>query len=179
MTRLRGWFVAKKIKSRLTQKAGKIFSALQINLSAQASRTSITLKEFIESQKAAGIADEIIERALLEDLAGGGRIFGEFNRGLQLNLQGRLGQLSNEATKSELGVDDNTELMWVAALVNSCPDCESRHGQVDTAKNWELRGEPRSGWSVCRLNCQCQLVLASDAKNRNELKEPLKRTRRE
>lgn len=167
------------LRSRMAEKSTKVFRALQINLQAQASRTAVTLQEFISSQKAAGVSDAILERVLLEDLTSGGRIFGEFNRGLQLNIQGRLGQLSNEATKVELGVEDETPMTWIAALVNTCPDCLPRHGETDTAKNWELRGEPRTGWSVCRSNCQCQLILTSDAEGRPELKEPLQRKRRE
>lgn len=163
--------------SKMRRKANDVFQALQINLQAKASRTALTLTEFIESQKAAGVADDVLERVLLEDLTTGGRIFGEFNRGLGLDIPGRLSQLSNEATKVELGVDDDTELTWVAAMVNTCPDCLSRHGQTDTARNWELAGEPGTGWSVCRTSCQCKLLPASDVKDRPELKQPLQRKR--
>lgn len=51
---------------------------------------------------------------------------------------------------------------WVCALVKTCPDCLPRHGQVDTASNWRNRGMPRSGWSVCRGYCRCQLVPVFD-----------------
>jgi hypothetical protein len=168
----------KTFEQSMQGKASKVFQGLQINIQAQAARTALTLREFIESQKAAGVSDSLLQQTLLEDLTSGGRIFGEFNRSLNLNVQGRLGQLSNEATKVELGVSDETEMIWIAALVDTCPDCLPRHGEVDTLKNWELRGEPRTGWSVCRLNCQCQLIEAADAKGRKELKEPLKRQRR-
>lgn len=169
----------KPFEEQMKAKADDIFQSLQINIQASANRTAVTLREFIESQKAAGVSDQMLERVLLEDLNTGGRIFGEFNRGLGLNIQGRLGQLSNEATKVEWGVDSETEMTWIAALVNTCPDCLSRHGDSDTLANWELRGEPRSGWSVCRMNCQCQLIESSDAKGRPELKEPLQRKRSE
>ena len=162
---------------KMREKANNVFQALQVNLQAKATRTALTLTEFIESQKAAGVADDVLERVLLEDLTTGGRIFGEFNRGLGLDISGRLSQLSNEATQVELGVEDDTEMTWIAALVNTCPDCLPRHGQTDTLANWELAGKPGTGWSVCRTNCQCQLLPASDVKNRPELKEPLQRKR--
>lgn len=162
-------------KNQINEAADRIFQALEINVQAKAERGALTLREYIETQKAMGVSDEILEQALLDDLTNGGRIFGEFNRGLGLDLTGRLGQLSNEASKIEFGPDPEKQMIWIAALVNTCPDCLPRHGEVDTQANWELRGEPRTGWSVCRLNCQCQLLEAADAQGRPELAEPLQR----
>lgn len=166
-----------KKKKRIDEVADVTFKALQINIEAQSARTALTLREYIETQKALGVADDVLEQALLEDLSTGGRIFGEFNRSLGLNLQGRMGQLANQASDIEFGEDPDEQMIWIAALVNTCPDCLPRHGEVDTRANWEIRGEPRTGWSVCRLNCQCQLLPASDAKDQPSLKEPLKRER--
>lgn len=72
--------------------------------------------------------------------------------------------------------------VWVAALVKTCPDCLSRHGQIDTAANWRRRGMPRSGWSVCRERCRCQLIPQFsggeiDVPTHAKLIEPLRRER--
>ena len=161
----------------IRDEAEKVFFPLEIALKAQAVRTAVTLEEFIQIQRAAGIADEIIEQALLNDLNTGGRIFGEFINSLNLNVSGRMNELANKAAKIEFGRNPKKKKVWIAALVNTCPDCLPRHNQVDTEENWEIRGEPASGWSVCRSNCQCQLLDIEDVEGRPELEKPLERRR--
>ena len=43
---------------------------------------------------------------------------------------------------------------------NPCSDCKKRAGEVDTWDNWESRGMPSSGWSICKEYCYCQLMPA-------------------
>jgi len=155
----------------------RIFDSMRISIGAQASRTAITLQEFIEGQRVLGLSKEAIENLLLDDLANGGRIFGEFNRSLGLNIEGSLGQLPNSAAEIRFGRDPKRSKTWIAALVNTCPDCLPRHGEVDSLRNWEIRGKPRTGWSVCRKHCQCVLLDTSDVKGRPELDKPLIRTK--
>lgn len=57
-------------------------------------------------------------------------------------------------------VQGNEQMRWIAMLVNTCPDCLMRHGQVDSRRNWELRGLPGTSWSVCKQHCQCRQVPA-------------------
>ena len=50
-----------------------------------------------------------------------------------------------------------------------CDDCIERSGEVDTFANWEARGLPGTGWSVCRGACYCVLV-PEDVESSNTLK---------
>ena len=52
-------------------------------------------------------------------------------------------------------------LKWIAISKNLCDDCRSRAGEVDTWDNWEARGMPASGWSICKEYCYCQLMPES------------------
>lgn len=162
----------------LKDKTGKVLQALSINLRTKAARSALTLSEFIETQLASGVSQESLETILLQDLNEGGRIFGEFFNSIGADIKGRLGEVANVTAKVEFGTDPQKKKVWIAALVNTCPDCLPRHGQVDTEENWELRGEPRTGWSICRTNCQCQLLDAEDVEGREELKNPIQRQRR-
>lgn len=162
----------------MEDESDKVFEALRISIAAQVTRTSVTLQEFIEIQRLNGLSDSAIKNLLFRDLTEGGRIFGEFKRSLDLNITGKMGQLANEAADIRFGREPEKKKIWIAALVNTCPDCLPRHGQIDTSENWELRGEPRSGWSVCRTNCQCILLDAEDAEGREELKEPIIRSKK-
>ena len=51
-------------------------------------------------------------------------------------------------------------MRWVCALVNTCPDCLTRHNEIDTVTGWSARGLPTTGWSVCGGHCQCMLTAA-------------------
>lgn len=44
-----------------------------------------------------------------------------------------------------------------------CPDCESRAGRIETEAYWGSIGWPGSGWSVCRNDCRCELILTEGA----------------
>lgn len=161
----------------LESEADRILQSLRISIVAQAGRTAITLGEFIETQRVSGLGDREIQTLLLRDLNEGGRIFGEFRRSFELNVEGGMGELANASADVRFGRDATTEKVWIAALVNTCPDCLPRHGEIDTEENWSIRGKPRTGWSVCRKNCQCQLLLAEDAVGRPELEKPLQRSK--
>lgn len=154
--------------------AEKIVTSMEIVLVAEASKTAITLESYIQSQLASGISPAELEGILLDDLKNGGRIFGEFIRGIGSRVKGGLQQISRVAYEDDQGIEPETELMWIAILVNTCDDCISRHGEVDTRDGWESRGLPGSGWSVCRHNCKCQLVDVTKAKEEPSLSKPIK-----
>lgn len=148
-------------------------TSMEISLSAAVTRTSATLKELVDRLRLQGMSDKAILSNLETDLAEGGRIFGEFRRAVSATTQGTIGRIATDAYLDEFGTE--IQFTWVAALVNTCPDCLPRHGVVKDFSEWEKEGLPRGGWSVCRDNCQCVLIPEEIARGRNELREPLDR----
>lgn len=147
--------------------------SMEISLSAAVTRASASLKEIVGKLSVSGFSAARIRKVLEDDLADGGRIFGEFRRAISATTEGTLGRISTDAYLAEFGTE--IKYTWIAALVNTCDDCLPRHGQVKDLATWEAEGLPRTGWSVCRENCQCVLVPAEIAKERNELRGPLDR----
>jgi hypothetical protein len=147
--------------------------SMEISLSASVQRASASLKEIVAKLRVAGMSDAAIEENLSRDLEEGGRIFGEFRRAVRSTTEGALGKISTDAYLAEFGSE--ISYTWIAALVNTCVDCLPRHGEVHELDAWEAKGLPRSGWSVCKENCQCVLIPQEIAKGRNELRDPLDR----
>lgn len=148
-------------------------NSMEIGLSTAVRRATASLEEIIDRLRIQGLSDGRILETLEQDLADGGRIFGEFRRAVKATTEGTIGSISTDAYLDEFGTD--IDFTWIAALVNTCEDCLSRHGDVRPYPEWEKEGLPRSGWSVCRANCQCVLVPEEIARGRNELREPLDR----
>ena len=147
--------------------------SMEISLSASVTRTSTSVKELVQKLRLSGMDDAAIKSNLNKDLLEGGRIFGEFRRAVQASTEGTIGKISTDAYLAEFGVD--IQYTWIAALVNTCEDCLPRHGEVKSFDQWEAEGLPRTGWSVCRENCQCVLIPQEIAAERNELRGPLDR----
>lgn len=158
--------------------AGSILGALSINIKAKAAKTAITLQEYVQTLRASGVADDVIRKSLDDDLTNGGRIFGEFFRGISMDVSGRVGELTRKTSMLRFGFAPDEKLSWVAVSMTegdkACPDCEPRHKEVDTFQNWTLRGLPKTGWSVCRSNCKCILLRVDDVANEQSLNNPLK-----
>ena len=102
-----------------------------------------------------GLDEQSIIRVLEQDLATNGRIFGELRNSIKRGVTGGINQAFRRA--GEMG----QSLKWIAISKNPCDDCRSRAGEVDTWDNWEARGMPSSGWSVCKEYCYCQLMPES------------------
>lgn len=147
---------------------------LEIMLSAAASRTAITIDEYIKIRVAQGASLESIRSSLLDDLEQGGRIFGEFRNSIKATVNGSVNRLRDDPLYAEQGII--TSYRWVAIMVNTCPDCLERHGQVKTWEEWEADGLPRTGHTVCKANCKCMLVPAKVTELENL--EPIMRGKR-
>ena len=158
---------------RMKKKFKNQMTAMEISLSSAVTRTVASLDEIIDRLRLMGLSDDAILTQLETDLRDGGRIFGEFRRAVKATTEGTIGSISTDAYLDEFGTD--IDFTWIAALVNTCEDCLSRHGDVRKYAEWEKAGLPRTGWSVCRANCQCVLVPEEIAKGRNELRAPLDR----
>lgn len=147
--------------------------SMEVSLVAAAQRATASLNEIIDKMTLSGMTPAAIEANLAADLADGGRVFGEFRRAVKATTEGTIGRVSTDAAIAEFGVDPN--FTWIAALVNTCQDCLPRHGEAKSYAEWEDAGLPRTGWSVCKENCQCVLLPEEMAKGRNELRAPLDR----
>ena len=141
---------------------------LEIMLTAKVKRTAASFEEYIAVRLSQGVSLDVIEEDLKRDLAEGGRIYNEFVNSMKSTVGGSLERLRDAGVVSELGV--KTKYRWVAVLINTCPDCLSRHGKVRTWDDWEAEGLPRTGQTVCKENCKCVLLPESATEM-----EPIKR----
>jgi len=129
---------------------------LNIGLTAKVSRTAITIEEYINTRLTQGVAIEVIKDDLFKDLAEGGRIFGEFRNSIKATYAGSVSRFRDTAQLAETGMD--IKYRWVAVLINTCPDCLKRHGNIATWDQWESQGLPRTGSTVCKEHCKCVLI---------------------
>ena len=129
---------------------------LEIALTTKVTRTAVTLEEYINIRLTQGVTLKAIETDLLKDLEEGGRIFGEFRNAMKATYGGSLLRFRDIGQVAEIGID--TKYRWVAVLINTCPDCLVRHGNVATWDKWEAEGLPRTGQTVCKENCKCVLI---------------------
>ena len=113
------------------------------------------LRQEIERLRRSGVDEQSIIGVLSQDFGSNGRIFGELRNSIKRGVVGGINQAFRRA--GEMG----QSLRWVAISKNLCDDCRTRAGEIDIWENWEARGMPGSGWSVCKEYCYCQIVPAS------------------
>lgn len=140
------------------------FQAMEIHLSSRTEKTAITIEEYIQGLLTQGVAPEEIQKNLIQDFDTGGRIFGEFRNAFRSSVSSGLGTIAEIAGFEGMGVAPETEMIWQTVSEKPCPDCEARHGEVDTLENWQMRGLPKSGFSICREYCRCELVQYNSGK---------------
>lgn len=74
-------------------------------------------------------------------------------------------------------ISDDERYVWICAGVNTCPDCLVRHGEALPMAEWQAKGLPGSGWSVCGEFCQCELEPEYSLKERGigvaSIREPV------
>jgi len=112
-------------------------------------------RQQIERLRRSGLDEQSIIRVLEQDFMSNGRIFGELRNSIKRGVVGGINQAFRRS--GEMGEG----LRWIAVSKNICDDCQSVAGEIDTWENWEKRGLPGSGWSICKDNCYCQLVPES------------------
>jgi hypothetical protein len=107
----------------------------------------------------AGVAEGQIVNILRNDLATGGRIFGEFRNTVKRGIVSAVMQGFRIGQDRVYG--DSVAFQWVSVgSPKICVDCEDRIGEIRTWSEWEALGLPASGFSVCKEFCYCQLVPA-------------------
>lgn len=150
----------------------KELETLELLLWGDSMRGAVSIQEFVNASLAQGVSRETIKAALTEDLNTGGRIFGEFRKAIRATGNGSINRFRDVTLYEELGTDKQ-KYRWVAILVNTCIDCEERHGKIKSWENWEEIGLPRAEQTVCKQWCRCVLLPAEST----EL-EPIKRERK-
>jgi len=120
------------------------------------------INKTISTMASRGIDTTTILNTLKDDMDVGGRIFGQLKNSTKNSVvQGisdsaKLGQLQN--------YDMKQTFRWVTVSGHKiCIDCQDRAGQEATFEEWEQRGLPGSGWSICREYCYCMLDPTGNA----------------
>jgi hypothetical protein len=146
-------------------------------LSNVAAQTTLDIQGIVTSMKASGMSNSAIKDTLMADLTGGGRIFGNYRNQVKNTVKSGVSMAGSNASKDIFTKAGVEKFRWQTVQGDTvCPDCEPRHGQIESMKVWEMIGTPQSGFSVCQQYCQCQLI-AADYKGEN-LDKPLIREKK-
>ena len=127
-------------------------------LTTATSKTILDLEQTITALRATGASTDAIREGLLQDLREGGLIFGTYRNSIKNTTSNAVQFMSDAGIRGKYGDEGIEEFRWVTAGGNVCEDCKPRHGRVATWQEWSTVGLPKSGFSVCKTNCQCQLV---------------------
>ena len=144
-----------KKQEQLDEKDRRLLIAVALGLSFDIRIFSQRLGQEIESLTRGGLNEQSIIGVLNQDFSTNGRIFGELRNSIKRGVVGGINQAFRRAGEMGKG------LKWIAISKNLCDDCRQRAGEVDTWDNWEARGMPGSGWSICKEYCYCQLMPES------------------
>lgn len=121
-------------------------------------KTILDLQQTITNLTATGTSKDVIRNILLQDLNEGGIIFGTYRNAIKNTTSNAVQMMSEAAIRGQYGDKNIKKFQWITAGGNVCDDCLPRHGETATWEEWSSIGTPRSGFSVCKQNCQCQLV---------------------
>lgn len=145
---------------------------IALQISNGVGRTVMDIENLIATLRASGATDDAIREVLMNDLDNGGRIFGAFKNHFKTTAEFGIGRMSTYGTKYEYDRKGVQQVMWQAVGKNICPDCLERHGQLASWEEWEFAGLPQSGFSVCGLHCNCDLV-PTDQWIKNPMRVPI------
>jgi len=141
-----------KKQEQLDERDRELLIAVALGLSYDIRIFAQRLGQEIDRLTRSGLDEQSIIGVLRQDLSTNGRIFGELRNSIKRGVVGGINQAFRRAGEMGQG------LKWIAISKNLCDDCRQRAGEVDTWDNWEARGMPGSGWSICKEYCYCQLV---------------------
>ena len=54
---------------------------------------------------------------------------------------------------------------WISISARPCPDCSARAGVTLSWQEWQVKGTPGSGRTICGASCKCQLMPVSVAED--------------
>ena len=154
-----------KTYEELRNKVSKQFDDLALIVTA-----NLTSK--INSMSLSGMSQKEATKILLADLITGGRIFGQFKNGVKRISKNAIEEAGNVAALQKFRQANYNEYKWITVGKNICPDCKPRHGMTGDISYFSTVGLPKSEFSVCGTNCNCQLVPV-EYKGEN-LEQPIK-----
>ena len=137
-------------------------------ISAQMEAYIVQLEGSINQMRLSGMANKNIKDVMVADLARGGRMFSQIKSIPKNAVKSAINSIASEAANQVQINAGIKEFRWVTISARPCPDCEDRAGEVGTIDYWRTVGRPRSGFSVCGVNCKCRLV-AEDANPPKEI----------
>tara|TARA_R110000823_G_scaffold314029_1_gene442326 strand:+ start:191 stop:658 length:468 start_codon:yes stop_codon:yes gene_type:complete len=141
--------------TELDERDRRLLTEIASGMSYDSRIFSQRIRQQIERLRRSGLNEQSIIGVLEQDFMSTGRIFGELRNSIKRGVVGGINQAFRRS--GEMGEG----LRWIAVSKNICDDCQSVAGEVDTWENWEQRGMPGSGWSICKDSCYCQLVPES------------------
>ena len=112
----------------------------------------------LNSMKLSGMANSQARKILIADLISGGRIFGQLKNGVKRISKNAIEEAGNIAAIKAFEQANLKEYKWITVGKNICPDCKPRHGLEGDMGYFRTIGLPKSEFSVCGTNCNCQLV---------------------
>ena len=112
----------------------------------------------INSMRLSGMAVSEVRKVLIADLIAGGRIFGQLRNGVKRISKNAIEEAGNIASIKKFREKNYKEYRWITVGRNICPDCKPRHGLEGDISYFSTIGLPKSEFSVCGTNCNCQLV---------------------
>tara|TARA_R110002012_G_scaffold151797_3_gene311756 strand:+ start:59 stop:1576 length:1518 start_codon:yes stop_codon:yes gene_type:complete len=125
---------------------------------------SNNINKTVSSMSNSGMSMDLIEETLEQDMLTGGKVFGKLRNGIKegtvgaINKSSSLGQFATYAINPnfEGKSPDKIKYMWVTVAGHRvCQDCAGRMGDVATFAEWESRGMPGAGATVCGAYCYC------------------------
>jgi hypothetical protein len=127
----------------------------------EAEKATVEFQQLLMDLRLSGMSDEAIRRRVLQDFAlENPRYFGSFKNGMRDLIGEAMGQSYQAGVKSEydaLGAEQTYRWTTVDDG-SSCDDCLNRAGEIETMEYWQTVGMPKSGFSVCGLNCRCEIT---------------------
>ncbi len=115
-------------------------------------------KKSVTIMSNAGMSVEQIKDTLSKQISDSTGAFGGLKKNLRNVTITGINDAANQGMYSEYKNTGLSRWRWITVSAKPCPDCEERHGQVETWEDWELLGMPKSGFSICQNNCKCKLV---------------------
>jgi hypothetical protein len=127
----------------------------------EAEKATISMQQHVQMLRAGGMTDAAIRELMIADFhAENSALFSSYKNGVRELITGGVHQsyqlgVTNEYLSS---YGDEAPMKWTVESDNPCDDCAARAGEVDTLRNWTIRGMPKSGFSRCGRRCLCSLT---------------------
>lgn len=145
------------------------------DLESMLDQTMSELDGWMLHMKQSGMSNQHIKALVTKDLAEGGRVFGQFKRGIKTQVSGAVIGSKVEMNMKTMMKKGLNKAKWVVRSPNPCPDCSPRHGRVETMAYWKQIGVPASGFSICRYYCHCEFVDENAKIPDHPIKDPIKK----